>query len=279
MCSKFIHLLFFSFFVLLLQPKVVWGKEKKTEVIQFANNQYLQIKNDKTLTPQQQVYQLSMPLLALATLKSNKHYEAVMKSIAFVLDDNFEKIEKPWQVWMLGRIALASKLANDSARLKEIKYQLFIQLAQHDNKDALTGWGFAYLAALDKDSYQKCRRKLLEYKGLAQNSYNQSPNTEASNFVWTLVMDLYSAASVGNKEDYLYFLQELKSLNEQNSVKESTLLVPNEDYRQWLVSLIRYSFRLMKDEVNFNELESIAKSEVDSLDTMLAWSNELADLK
>ena len=260
-----------------LQSNIAWGKDMKEEVVKFANVQYQKVINDTSLTPQQRLYQLSMPLLALATLKDSDGYGNVLSNMELIIKDNLQlaEIQKPWQLWMLGRMAITSKLASDTLKLAEIKETLSIQLFEYDNKDVITGWAFAYLAAIDKSSYEKCREKLFEYTEFERNSYKQSPTSEASNFVWTLVMNLYASASAGNKEDYLHFLQELKSLTEKNSLKDATLLVPKEDYRQWLVSMARNSFTVMKDETSLNELENINEPEIESLDSMLAWANEI----
>lgn len=248
----------------------------KEQVIKFAHIQYQNILSDATLLPQQRLYQLSMPLLALATLKDNDGYGHVLADMESILNDDQQKsqIQKPWQLWMAGRMALASKLAGNTLKLKAIQETLSIQLFESDNKDMITGWAIAYLAAIDKLSYEKCRERLFVFTEFARSTYKENPTHEASNFVWTLVMNLYAAASTANAEDYFYFQQELKNLTESNSLKDTASLVPDEDYRQWLVSMARYSFQMMKDGASLNELESINKSEVNSLDSMLASANE-----
>ncbi|MBA2655865.1 MAG: hypothetical protein H0U70_02655 [Tatlockia sp.] len=249
----------------------------KEEIVQFAKVHNQKIINDTSLSLQDKLYQLSMPLLALATLKDSDAYGDVLSNMELIIKGNEQLplIQKPWQLWMLGRMALASKLADDKLKLAEFKEMLSIQLFENDNKDVITGWAFAYLAAIDKSSYEKYREKLFEYSEFARNNYKSSPTTEASNFVWTLVMNLYASASAENKEDYLWFLHELKILTEMNSLKEATLLVPKEDYRQWLVSMARYSFTIMKDETSLNELININEPKIESLDSMLAVANEI----
>lgn len=265
-----------------LQSKIAGGKGMKEEVVKFANAEYQKVINDTALSSQHRLYQLSMPLLALAALK-NENYRAALSNMELILKDKAQlaKIAKPWQLWMLGRMALAAKLADDPLKLAEIKESLSTQLFADDklvkgNKDEKIGWAFAYLAAIDETSYENCRKKLLEYTEFARDRYKHSPTTAASNFVWTLVMNLYAAASAGNEEGYLHFLRELKSSTEKNSLKDATLLVPKEDYRQWLVSMARYSFTLMKDDGNLKELESINAPEIKSLDSMLAWATEIS---
>jgi hypothetical protein len=254
----------------------------KEQVIKFAHIQYQNILSDKSLLPQQRLYKLSMPLLALATLKDTDGYEHVLADMEFILNDDQQQsqIQKNWQCWMTGRMALASKLAGNALKLKAIKETLSNQLIESDSRDVIstdviTGWAVAYLASIDKHAYKKCREKLFAYTEFAQTSYNENPANEASNFVWTLVMNLYAAASTANAEDYFYFQQKLKNLTESNSLKDTALLVPNEDYRLWLVSMARYSFQLMKDDASLNELENINKSEVNSLDSLLASANEI----
>ncbi len=252
-------------------------KDMKEQAIKFAHAQYQNIRNDTTLLPQQRLYQLSMPLLALATLNDNDGYGHVLADMESILNDcrQESQIQKHMAHWMEGRMAMASKLAGNTLKLKAIKDTLSIQLFESDNKDVITGWAVAYLAAIDKYSYEKCREKLFLYTEFARNSYQENPANEASNFVWTLVMNLYAAASAANTQDYLYFQQKLKNLSESNSLKDTASLVPNEDYHQWLVSMARYSFKLMKDEASLNELENINISEVNSLDSMLATANEI----
>ena len=248
----------------------------KEQVIKFAHIQYQNILSDTTLLPQQRLYQLSMPLLALATLNDNDGYGDVLEEMEVILNDDQQKsqIQKPWQLWMAGRMALASKLAGNTLKLEAIKETLSNQLVEYGNEDLLTGWAVAYLAAIDKHSYEKCRERLFVCTEFARNIYTENPANEASNFVWTLVMNLYAAASSTNAEDYFYFQKELKNLTESNSLKDAASLVPEGDYRQWLVSMARYSFQMMKDGANLKELDNINKSEVDSLDSMLAKANE-----
>lgn len=260
-----------------LQSNLAWGKNMQEEVIHFAHTQYKKIIHDKTLTPQQRLYQFSMPLLALATVKENTGYSTILSNMASILNDDAQRtqIQKPWELWMLGRMAIAAKLAGDKERLPEIKNALYAQLRQHDAKDVITGWAFAYFAAIDVDSYQQSRLKLMEYTDLARSNYMQNPKAEASNFIWTLVMNLYASANAGNTEDYQYFIHELKTATEKNSLKETTLLVPVDDYRQWLVSVARVSFKRMNDEVSLKELESIHAPTISDSDSMLAWANEI----
>jgi len=251
-------------------------KDMKEQIMKFAHIQYQNILSDATLLPQQQLYQLSMPLLALATLKDNDGYGHILADMEFVLNDDQRKsqIQKPWQLWMGGRMAMAAKLAGDTLKLEAIKETLSSQLFEYDSKDVITGWAVAYLAAIDKHSYEKCRKRLFLHAEFVGNSYKENPANEASNFVWTLVMSLYAAASTANRNDYCFFQQKLKNLTKSNSLKETAQLVPDEDYRQWLISIARYSFQMMKDEASLAEIKNTNKSEVNSLDSMLALANE-----
>lgn len=251
----------------------------KEQVIKFAHTQYQNILSDTTLLPQQRLYQLSMPLLALATVKDNDGYELVLADMELILNNDQQKshIQKPMAHWMTGRMAMASKLAGNTLKLNAIKEALSTQLFECDNKDVkdmITGWAFAYLAAIDQHSYEKCRERLYAYTEFARNRFKENPAHEASNFVWTVVMNLYAAASTANAEDYFYFQQKLKNLTGSDSLKDTTSLVPDEDYRLWLVSIARYSFQMMKDKASLNELENINQSEVNSSDSMLALANE-----
>lgn len=264
-----------------LSPKVsmansALGDDRKSAVIQYARIEYQKIKQNPSLAPQQRLYQLSMPLLAVATVKEPHDYKKILADMTHILNDESmaSQIEKPWQLWMMGRMALASKLVGDTEQLKQMKEQLTTQLFEQDNKDVLTGWAFAYLASLDEESYQQCREKLFEYKQLEQTQYRNNPKQEASNYVWTLVMNLYASANAG-QEDYVSFLTELTELTEKKSLEDTSLLVPESDYRQWLVSLERYSFALMHDQNSLDELKAINKSEIDSFDSMLGWANAL----
>ncbi|CEK09167.1 hypothetical protein [Legionella hackeliae] len=248
----------------------------KPYVIEFAKAEYQKIKENHKLAPQQQLYQLSMPLLALATLKETSDYEKILVDMEQILsmESTASQIEKPWQLWMMGRIAVAAKLAGDAEKLKQIKGKLTTQLFENDNKDVITGWAFAYLASLDEESYQKCREKLFEYKKLEEAQYIKAPEKEASSYVWTLVMNLYASANAG-KEDYVIYLTELKELTDKKTLQDTSLLVPESDYRQWLVSLERYSFAVMKDQSSLDELTAINSPKVDSFDSMLGWANTL----
>ncbi|ASQ46603.1 hypothetical protein [Legionella clemsonensis] len=252
------------------------GKEMKNSVIKFARVAYQKIKDNHSLTPQERLYQLSMPLLAVAALKEVNDYKKILADMEQILNDKsaLSQIEKPWQLWMMGRMALASKLIGDTEKLKLIQEMLTTQLFENDKKDVITGWAFAYLASLDEESYQKCREKLFEYSKLERINYHNNPEKEASSFVWTLVMNLYASANAG-KEDYINFLTELTELTDKKTLKDTSLLVPESDYRQWLVSLQRYSFVLMDDQNSLDELKAINSPEVDSFDSMLGWANTL----
>lgn len=251
-------------------------KDMKSSVIKFARVEYRKIKDNLALTPQQRLYQLSMPLLAMATLKETSDYKKILVDMEQILSDKsaVTQIEKPWQLWMMGRMAVSSKLVGDTEKLRQIKAQLTVQLFEHDNKDVITGWAFAYLASLDDKSYQKCREKLFEYEELERINYNSNPQKEASNLVWTLVMNLYASANTG-KEDYTSFLSELTELSDKKTLTDTSLLVPESDYRQWLVSLERYSFAIMKDHNSLDELKAINSPEIDSFDSMLGWANRI----
>ncbi|MBA2650866.1 MAG: hypothetical protein H0U73_01145 [Tatlockia sp.] len=248
----------------------------KSSVLKFARAEYQKIEQNHSLVPQQRLYQLSMPLLALATLKEANDYKKILADMEQILSDEStaSQIEKPWQLWMMGRMAIASKLAGDEEKLKQIKEDLTTHLFENDNKDLITGWAFAYLASLDEESYQKCREKLFEYEQLEKAQYIKNPEKEASSYVWTLVMNLYASANAG-KEDYVNFLTELKELTGKKTLADTSLLVPESDYRQWLVSLERYSFANMNDQNSLGELKAINSPEVDSFDSMLGWANSL----
>lgn len=275
-CTSILLLLLIFLSSNISAANTILGENMKSSVIKFARAEYQKIKEDQSVTPQQQLYQLSMPLLALATLNETNDYEKISTDMEQILSEEstVSHIEKPWQLWMMGRMAVAAKLAGGAEKLKQIKEKLTTQLFENDNKDVITGWAFAYLASLDEESYQKCREKLFEYKQLEEAQYVKAPEKEASSYVWTLVMNLYASANAG-KEDYVSFLSELKELTDKKTLEDTSLLVPESDYRQWLVSLERYSFAIMKDQNSLDELKAINSPGVDSFDSMLGWANTL----
>ena len=255
-CSSIILLLFAFLSSNISTANTTLGENMKNSVIKFARTEYQKTKENHSLAPQQRLYQLSMPLLAMATLKEVNDYEKILADMEQILSEEstVSKIEKPWQLWMMGRMAVAAKLAGDAEKLKQIKGELTTQLFENDNKDVITGWAFAYLASLDEESYKKCREKLFEYKQFEKIQYTKTPEKEASNYVWTLVMNLYASANAG-KEDYLGFLTDLKELTKKETLEGTNLLVPESDYRQWLVSLERYSFAIMNDQIAWMNLK------------------------
>lgn len=276
---KFIHLIlllstFLSSNISLASPAL--GENMKKSVIEFAITEHKKIKEDHSLKPQEQLYLLSMPLLAMATLKETKDFDEIFADMEQILSDEstISQIEKPWELWMMGRMAVAAKLANDTEKLKQIKEKLSTKLFENNNDDDVkTGWAFAYFASLDEESYQKCSEKLFKYKEFEKAYYIQNPNKEASNYVWTLVMNMYASANANKEEDFVGFLTDLKELTEKKTLEETNLLVPESDYRQWLVSLERYSCAIMKNTLD--EPQAMNSPTVDSFDSMLGWANTL----
>lgn len=266
--------MFFFFFPASIFAADATKDGMRASVIQFAKDEYSKILNNPALNPQQQLYQSSMPLLALATLKESADYLKILADMEHILNDESKvsRIDKSWQMWMLGRMVLASKLAANPEKLTQLKKQLATELLKNDNKEVISAWAIAYLASIDEASYQQLREKLLEYTRLEHERYSANPSKEASNFVWTLTMNLYAAANSG-KKDYADFLNQLIGLTK--SLKETSLLVPESDYRQWLVSVQRFAFALMGDLKSLKALPAINSSTVNNFDSMLAWANTL----
>lgn len=260
-----------------VQGQSATGGSMKDSIITFAGSEYQKIKHNPALNPQDRLYQLSMPLLAYATMKQITEYQTVLADMQQILDNETDsgKIQKSWQLWMLGRMAVAAKLAGDQQKLSELKTTLSKELSENDTKDIFTGWAFAYLASLDQDTYKQYQAKLSEYDKLERARFDKDPEKEGSNYVWTVVMNLYAAASTNQDDDYAMYKEELINLTPQKSLTATSQLVPMSDFRQWLISFQRYSFTMMQDKASLGELQSINSPTIESLDSMLAWANTL----
>lgn len=49
-------------------------------------------------------------------------------------------------------------------------------------------------------------------------------------------------------------------------------MVPEDDYRQWLRSVVRAAFQLRNDQANLIELPADSSKQITTKDTMLAWA-------
>lgn len=135
----------------------------------------------------------------------------------------------------------------------------------------MIGWSFSYFASLDEEAYLKSRTKLFDFAQLAHTDYELDSSKGISNLIWTLSMNIYAASRVENKEDYHHYLKILKTLITQTSLAQVLSYVPQDDYPQWLISLLRLSFLRMKDEENLKLLGKLPNTfKVCNLDTMLA---------
>lgn len=268
----------FMSLVLLLSSSVFhfsWGSIVMKEQIRlYALEQSEQILNNRDWTGQVKLYQWSMPLLAFASIADKEGYARSLKNMEALLSS--ETIEPSWALWMRGRMVLSAKLIEDEASLEVLKQALARDLFLDAPKAVMTGWAFAYFAALDDESYTLSRGKLFEYTAYGKKLAEEDRKTQGSNYLWTLVMNLFAAASTGNRTDYGYFLQELKNTTEKNTLVDAVSLVPLADYQQWLVGIMRYSMTVMQDEESIRELEHFAApTHVDSFDAMLAVTNYL----
>jgi len=256
-----------------VQSNLSWSNPvMKEQVIQFASKQYQEITSNQEVSPQDRLYQLSMPLLALATV-NDEGYDKVFQSMETILRDPDAKIANNWKLWMLGRMVLAAKLQKDTYHFHLYQHQLDCLLAKPQEEDAITGWAYAYLALSDNMKFLQYQTKLQQYAELARISYeaDKTPG-KASNYIWTLAMNIFAAAQTNN--DYGTYLSSLRSLSSTSSLEEAIALVPEDDYRQWLRSVVRAAFQLRNDQANLKELPADSSKQITTKDTMLAWANE-----
>lgn len=251
----------------------------KEKIMRCALSQYSRIINEDHLflTAQMHFYQLSMPLLALAAIHEKQHYRKIQDYMEHILNNcnNWEyEIPENVQLWILGRMLLAAKMQKDSIHFNKYKNQLAERLVKEHEKCVFIGWAYAYLALADKASYQANRQQLYYYAELARANFKQD-KTKANDYVWTLVMNLFASSQAKDQEDYQLYLKMLRSLSKTSSLKEVVVLVPENDYRQWLVSIARTAFQFMQDKDSLTELPANYASEIESMDTMLAWANEI----
>lgn len=101
-------------------------------VLKSALDHYQNILKNAILSPQQKLYQLSMPLLAFAAIKKLDGYQDTFCKMEQLLCRFSSQIEAPWALWMLGRMALASKLIKDFKNLEKIKEELSSTLFQNN---------------------------------------------------------------------------------------------------------------------------------------------------
>jgi hypothetical protein len=248
----------------------------REQVIQFANTQYQRIQNNQDLLPRERLTQLSMLLLAYAAVQEFKEYQSVLEDMKSILssDSISTQDNQSWRLWILSRMAVSSKLMDDTVELDSLEKTLRAELLSNNDKekyqDATRGWAFAYFASIDESLYENSIAILCQYY------FNQKTENTTSNCVWTLVMTLYASACACHREDYGCILQLLKNITGNNSLKDAIRVVPKNDYRQWLVSIIQCSCALMKDTKTLKELQDFQVSKIENFDDMLAKAYELS---
>lgn len=222
-------------------------------------------------------YEISMVLLASATLGEEKRYETDhdrMVNALKVLDSKdspsawSDMNNHAWKAWLDGRLCLAEVIAKKIASPQSKKW-LLSHLAFHEkssNEDlAFYAWASGYRAALDRNEYA-ISKKEMEIAGLKliniykeevkkdQAKEGQIPKTQAalSNAIWALVMNLSAAAYAKDKKVYKSIKNQLMLLTEKKSVTEALetgLLrtAASNDYPAWALAKVRVAAAIMED--------------------------------
>lgn len=271
-------------------------------------------KADTLATTDSKIYQLSMPLFAAGLTKNRRQFDDVLKRMQAFL--NFESVDtleasigehdlsRSKTAWMLGRVLIAAQeLGGRDDMVAKLQPVLFAFLQQPDMpKDAMSGWAWAYLLASRPEWYIEHQRELTEATERAQTTAEGDPST----LLWTLTMNLYAAAkaeklpavpdasaSAGDADDvfvldmekpearkgpYKTVLGEFKTLTGKDNWEDIVSLVPQSDFRNWMVNTLRLAAVIQGDNDTLKALEPLWQSNVDNAryqeNRMLAHATE-----
>lgn len=234
--------------------------------------------NNRPRELEKNLLDLSYLAAAAATFNTKDQYHLYISKMDTIFKDPLlvKQIDKGWQIWMLGRMAIAAKLAGDSDTLQETVARLQGQIKHYGGKNVFTGWAVNYLAAVSPEFYKHYRESLIEFIQLALTNHQQKPGDIYCRnlYIWMLVSAIH-AASGRNAKDYLAFLTELKAALPNQSLKECISLLPPEHLGRAMVSQLRYSFARMGDAVHLAELPLIRIEEITNFDAFMSVVTEM----
>lgn len=245
----------------------------RKEIRAQAQQLYRDAKNNQKLSANDRVYQYSMPLLA-ASVVDRKLY----RIIEIDMLRSLKKMDaKSMQAWMLGRLILAAQQARMPAKVAV--YQLLLEnvLVQDTlPKDVMTGWAIGYLAAVDRQTYDKYRNDLWTYLNRAKAAYqNDNSQDNLTNLLWTITMNISAAAKVKHDQDYVDFFNTYTQASGMSPLTEVIRAMLLSDYQAWLLSVNSLAAHRMQQHAQlqlFNNLLTITLQNpaVGNADRMLA---------
>src|SRR6185312_9955283 len=121
----------------------------------------------------QDPYAESLPMMIYAELGDQPHYQNTknrMIELLNGLDINTDPAlqwmqNNSFKAWMWGRILLAAQNIHDNSQVQAARSKLTGLLKQQptaaDNA-AFTAWGWGYLAALNQETYQFSKKKMMD---------------------------------------------------------------------------------------------------------------------
>lgn len=219
------------------------------------------------------IYSLSIPLIASAQQGDKEFYAVVLAKMNAAMA---KTEDSPFKAWILGRVLLAADSIGDQTTINDTQVKLSKVLNDISSKIkpsteldyAMYTWANAYLAALNSDQYLLNRDRMLLTANNLSKIYQSNPNPDAlSNAVWAWVMSVQAAANANDKTTYDYILSQIKTLSGKPTVQTALEFSlgrtdQSSDYPAWAIGIVRLSAATEKDQSQYNELGNALENSI-----------------
>lgn len=191
-------------------------------------------------------YEHSIILLSSAMLGDHDAYVKARNNLWKKL--NHSKNDS-YKAWMLGRMAVAGTYMGENGDVEQALKHLK-PLLKKCKKDEMSGWGWGYLASVNKEEYKNAKEMMLA-------AVAEAP-TQADK-LWVHIMNMEAAATMNDQDTYDLIVNDMKTLTKKLSLVEAVSQIPEKDWLAWGLAKVLKSAKIFKKETDVQELEQASQ--------------------
>jgi hypothetical protein len=207
------------------------------------------------------IYCLSMLLMAGALLKDNAYYKKNISAMMDLLDGiAFINAADSFKAWIYGRIVFAAGLMRDEVNAANACVRLRELLVSLKTADAYSCWAWGYLAGINHEEYMFAKNRMRrECEKLSADHAAHNSQAHLSNAIWGWIMCLLAASAARDDEMYDDAFSRILTLTHQQTVMDALSFgllrsAASNDYPAWALAMVRLAAARHGDAQRCTEL-------------------------
>jgi hypothetical protein len=249
-----------------IYPKVAIGKYHMQEH-HDPEDSATQRKIAQLLKNANTAYKMSIPLLASSLLGEEKIYRIALERIKTALDDS--KDDADVKAWLYGRVLLSAKSMKDNPAIQAAKQDIESHLSDKGRVGAYNTWAMGYLAALDKETFNHYKDRLLALcEELTAKYANTRSHNDLSDAIWGWVMALQASALAGEQDIFNKIIEKIIQITGAKTLADALATglhsaKTSSDYPAWALAIATFSAAKLNDS-NYPQLENATAKSIKS---------------